>query len=98
MTRHPIKIESAVYFSCSEALQNAAKHAAGASGVWLRLSQTPRALRFEVRDDGAGFTPDEHDGRGLRNMHDRMDAVGGRLAIESRPGHGTCVRGYVALR
>jgi signal transduction histidine kinase len=97
VTRQPIKIESAVYFSCAEALQNAAKHAGGATGVWLRLSQTPRTLRFEVRDDGPGFTPRDHDGRGLRNMHDRIEAVGGRLTIDARPGHGTRVLGRVDL-
>jgi signal transduction histidine kinase len=95
VTRHPIKIESAVYFSCSEALQNAVTHAAGASAVWVRLRQTAQSLHFEVHDDGAGFRPDEHDGRGLRNMHDRMSAVGGWLTIDSRPGHGTHVLGDV---
>jgi signal transduction histidine kinase len=97
VTRHPIKIESAVYFSCSEALQNAVKHAAGASAVRIRLRQTAHLLHFEVHDDGAGFAPDEHDGHGLRNMHDRMNAVGGRLTIDSRPGHGTHVLGDVEL-
>ena len=47
VSRHPIEIESAVYFTCAEALQNAVKHAAGATGVWIKLSQTPQppALR-----------------------------------------------------
>jgi signal transduction histidine kinase len=97
VTRQPVEIESAVYFICAEALQNATKHATGATGVWVRLNQTPTALRFEVRDDGPGFTPRDHDGRGLRNMHDRMEAVGGQLTIESQPGRGTRVLGYVEL-
>ena len=58
VSRHPIEIESAVYFTCAEALQNAVKHAGGATGVWIRLSQTRTSLRFEIRDDGPGFTLD----------------------------------------
>ena len=97
VTRHPIKIESAVYFSCSEALQNAMKHAAGATGVWIRVSQSLHTLRFEVRDDGAGFVLSDDAGRGLRNMHDRMEAVGGQLTIDTQPSGGTRVRGFLVL-
>ena len=97
VTRHPIEIESAVYFTCVEALQNALKHADGATGVWIKLSQTRTSLRFEIRDDGPGFTPGEHDGRGLRNMHDRIEAIGGELTVDATPGHGTRVIGSVQL-
>jgi signal transduction histidine kinase len=82
ITRYPIEIESAVYFTCAEALQNAVKHAGGATGVWIKLGQTPSRLHFEVRDDGPGFTLGDHDGRGLRNMHDRIEALGGDLTID----------------
>ena len=98
VTRHPIEIESAVYFTCVEALQNAVKHAAGATGVWIRLGQTRDRLRFEVRDDGPGFTLADHDGRGLRNMHDRIEAIGGDLTLEPiTRGQGTRVIGSVPL-
>jgi signal transduction histidine kinase len=95
--RHPIKIESAVYFTCAEALQNAVKHAGGATGVWIRLAQTHTRLRFEVRDDGPGFMLGDHDGRGLRNMHDRIEALGGDLTIDAQPGRGTSIIGSVRL-
>ena len=49
--RYPREVESAVYFACLEALQNAGKHAAGATGVRISLSGNGR-LRFDVRDDG----------------------------------------------
>src|SRR5215211_7445649 len=49
LTRHATEIESAVYFTCVEALQNAMKHA-GADAIWIRLNQTPHRLGFEVRD------------------------------------------------
>ena len=61
----------------------------------INLGQTRNSLRFEVRDDGSGFTRDDHDGRGLRNMHDRIEACGGHLTVESEPGHGTRVIGSV---
>jgi signal transduction histidine kinase len=95
VTRHPIEIESAVYFTCAEALQNAVKHAGGATGVWIKLSQTRNSLRFEVRDDGPGFTLGDHDGCGLRNMHDRIEAIGGDLTVDPEPGHGTSIIGSV---
>jgi signal transduction histidine kinase len=98
VTRHPIQIESAVYFVCVEALQNAMKHATAATGVWLRLTERSGILSFDVRDDGPGFTPTDGPQRGFRNMHDRIEAIGGRLTIEATPGRGTRVTGSVDAR
>jgi signal transduction histidine kinase len=98
VTRHPIEIESAIYFVCVEAVQNALKHGHGASDVWIKLRQTADRISFEVRDDGQGFRVDGSDGRGLRNMRDRIEAIGGWLAVDSQPGRGTRVSGAVGLR
>jgi signal transduction histidine kinase len=97
VTRHPIEIEGATYFTCVEAAQNALKHAQGATGIRIELTETRKLLRFEVLDDGAGFAPGAVDGRGLRNMRDRIEAIGGHLAVESAPGRGTRVAGAVPL-
>jgi signal transduction histidine kinase len=90
------EIESAVYFTCLEAFQNALKHARA-----TRLSVSLRdgdALRLEVRDEGVGFDPSLGAGNGgLRNMRDRLEAVGGTLVVDSAPGHGTRVVGTVPL-
>jgi signal transduction histidine kinase len=99
ITRLPRQVETAVYFTCAEAVQNAVKHAPRASGLWLTLTQDA-VLSFEVRDDGPGFSPLEagavgHDG--LRNMRDRLEALGGRLTIDAAPGRGTRVIGVVPL-
>ena len=95
--RQPPEVEAAVYFACLEAVQNAFKHARGASGVWISLRQN-HALRFEVRDDGPGFAPAGGQANGgLRNMRDRVEAAGGRLVIDSSPGRGTCVSGWVPV-
>ena len=95
--RYPREIESAAYFCCLEAVQNVAKHAGGATAAVIELVDDG-ALRFEVRDDGAGF--DERAasaGVGLTSMRDRLAAVGGELAIVSAPGKGTRVIGRVPL-
>jgi signal transduction histidine kinase len=97
LPRFPEAIETAVYFTCREAIQNATKHAEGASRVRVRV-WTDDVLRFEVNDDGDGFAPSRHGNGGLRNMHDRIEAIGGRVAIESDHRHGTSVRGFVPLR
>jgi PAS domain S-box-containing protein len=95
--RYAHEIENAVYFCCLEALQNAGKHAAGARSVSVTLWEDEE-LRFEVRDDGEGLPDGWHQsGAGLTNMRDRIGAVGGRLAIESLPGEGTCVAGVVPI-
>jgi signal transduction histidine kinase len=97
ITRHPPEIETAVYFTCVEAFQNALKHGKGATRVWLTVRQND-ALSFEVRDDGVGFAPPGGTfNGGLGNMRDRLEAIGGRLLIESSPGHGTRIRGAVPL-
>jgi signal transduction histidine kinase len=95
--RYPREVESAVYFCCLEALQNASKHASGAHKLEIFLSQDDR-LRFEVRDDGAGFDPLRVPaGAGLTNMRDRLASVGGVVEVESALTVGTVVRGSVPL-
>jgi signal transduction histidine kinase len=89
------EVEAAVYFCVSEALQNAAKHAHGASTVSISLKLNG-GLRFEVEDDGCGFSPrDAPSGRGLANIRDRIASVGGTVAIGSAPGHGTRISGKI---
>jgi signal transduction histidine kinase len=94
VTRLPVELESAIYFTCAEAVQNTMKHAPTASAA-IALHQSPGLLRFEVNDDGAGFSANGRPGRGLKNMRDRIEAIGGDVVIESRPGRGTRVRGAV---
>jgi len=92
--RYPPEIESAVYFSCVEAMQNAVKHAHGATRVVIELTAGD-ALRFEVRDDGDGFPFDHVEGAGLRNIRNRLAAVGGRLDVHAEPGPGARLVGTI---
>ena len=94
--RYREDVETAVYFACTEALQNAAKHAPG-SAITVLL-EAGEELRFTVRDEGQGFSlADTTSGMGLANMRDRLEAVGGTLALDSAPGNGTTVVGAVPL-
>jgi signal transduction histidine kinase len=96
--RYPRDVETAAYFCCREAMQNAAKHARGATVIRVMLSEGDGTLGFEVRDDGPGFDPNQTPpGAGLTNMRDRLAAVGGELEVRSTPGDGTCVLAVIPL-
>jgi signal transduction histidine kinase len=96
--RYRRDVESTVYFACLEAMQNAAKHADGATQVSVALS-TEGGLSFEVRDDGCGFDQAAvPPGTGLLNVRDRVMALGGSVRIESTPQSGTRVAGVLPVR
>jgi signal transduction histidine kinase len=96
--RYPEQVEVAIYFSCLEALQNAAKHAGPRAAVIITLWERDGRIVFEVRDDGRGFDSESVDqGRGLTNMRDRLEAVGGTLIFISSPRKGTRIRGEAPI-
>jgi signal transduction histidine kinase len=80
-------IEAAVYFLCSEALTNAAKHAE-ATRVTIHVAESGGRLLVEIADDGVGGA-DPASGSGLRGLADRIEALDGRLSVESLPRRGT---------
>jgi signal transduction histidine kinase len=81
-------IEGAAYFVVSEALANVLKHS-GAERATIGIGYAEGSLELDVSDDGTGFDPGEAGGSGLANMSDRLEALGGRLVLRSRPGEGT---------
>ena len=93
--RLPEQVELAAYYVVSEALTNAAKHAA-ASGVHVEVQAGQGVLRIEVRDDGRGGATFAH-GSGLVGLRDRVEALGGKLSLRSPPGAGTTVSIAVSL-
>ncbi len=98
LTEYPAGIATAVYFCCVEALQNVAKHATGATGAHIVVAEADSTLRFSISDNGPGFSTDRTRlGAGLINMRDRLSAVGGKLTVQSTPGHGTLISGRIPL-
>ena len=79
-----------------EALQNAVTHAA-ATEVQLTLKLNEDGVSIAIADNGNGFNPDSFstDRNGLQNMRRRLQDIGGRLEINSRPGQGTTVLLFV---
>ncbi len=95
--RYSQDIEAAVYFSVLEALQNVQKYAQAPAATVL-LRERDGRLHFSVRDDGRGFdTTTTAKGSGLVNMADRIDSLGGTVAVESSRGSGTQVLGSLPI-
>ena len=82
-------VEAALFFVCSEALTNAAKHA-DASRVSVELGADGDGIVLTIVDDGRGGA-DPSRGSGLRGLADRVEALGGRLRLESPSRGGTRV-------
>jgi signal transduction histidine kinase len=82
-------VESAAYFVIAEALTNAGKHVPGAR-VRVSLREERGRLVVVVADDGAGGA--DADGSGLTGLRHRVEALDGRLTVQSGRGTGTTVR------
>jgi len=91
--RLPGPVEAAAYYVISEALTNIAKYAE-ASAASVRVSRRNGAAVVEVADDGIGGA-DPNRGTGLRGLADRVEALDGRLEVQSVPGQGTRVRAVI---
>jgi signal transduction histidine kinase len=91
----PDDLELAVYFIVSESFTNARKYA-DANTVRIHVAPVGDALLVEIADDGSGGA-DPASGTGLRGLADRIDSLGGRLEIDSRPGAGTRISARLPL-
>ena len=82
--------EGDVYFCCSEAIQNAAKHAGRTAKVKLSPQHQHGALAVRIADDGRGFDPAHtRYGAGLQNIRERIENLNGSFKVVSKPGRGT---------
>jgi signal transduction histidine kinase len=99
--RVPAEIETALFRITQEALTNVIKHAHATLST-LKLTTLGQTIRLEISDDGVGFASSASRPRnqrwslGLMTMQERMEAVGGRLVIDSAPGQGTRIVAEVA--
>lgn len=87
--------QASVFRLLQESLNNVAKHAR-ARAVWVSLRDLPGRVELRVRDDGQGFSgggnPTPEGGLGLRQMRERVSALGGELTVESAAEGGTELR------
>jgi two-component system, NarL family, sensor kinase len=92
-------VETALFRVAQQALANIEQHAA-ARHVRIVLERSGPAVSLRVQDDGRGFDPAEvevlagHQGFGLTSMRERVQALGGQLAIDTGRG-GTCIHAWV---
>ena len=93
--RLPEAVEIAAYYVVSEALTNTVKHA-DASAVEVKVAVRDASLRIRVRDDGRGGA-DFARGSGLAGLKDRIEVLGGRISLHSRPGAGTILHIVIPL-
>jgi two-component system, NarL family, sensor kinase len=96
----PINLEEGLYRIAREALSNVRKHAQ-AREVQVSLQRREGNVLMTVQDDGAGFNPWEEAPPGhfgIIGMGERASLLGGRLDVESHPGHGTLIRAVVPVR
>jgi signal transduction histidine kinase len=83
-------VESALYFTVSEALTNVDRYAEASHAV-VRLVRQDGAVAVEVCDDGVGGA-DAARGTGLRGIADRVGALNGSVEVVSPPAGGTTLR------
>ena len=94
--RLPAPVEAAAYYVVAEALTNVVKYA-DASAVQVRAAREDGRVVVEVADDGVGGA-DPYRGSGLRGLADRVEALDGRLDLESGEGEGTTLRAVIPVR
>jgi signal transduction histidine kinase len=92
--RLPADAEEALFRVVQEALNNVCKHS-GISQAIVRLHLN-NPVSVSIEDHGCGFDPQlaQQSSRhlGLASMSERVQALGGTLVIDSKPGQGTCIR------
>jgi PAS domain S-box-containing protein len=91
--RLPEPVEAGAYYLIAEALTNVAKYA-NASAVRVTVTAGDGRVAVEVSDDGVGGA-DPASGSGLRGLADRVEALGGTLAVTSPAGAGTTLRAEI---
>jgi signal transduction histidine kinase len=90
--RYPADVEATMWFVVCEAVTNAIKHAESAT-VHICLTETEQSLHVAVVDHGVGGA--DRAGAGLRGLADRVEAIGGHLAVDSTAARGTTVEATV---
>ena len=91
------EIEASICFFVSEALTNVVRHAQ-ASSARIGAALEGERLTVEVSDDGVGGAQPGAEGTGLIGLGDRIAALDGTLALDSKPGEGTTLHAVIPIR
>ena len=91
--RLPETIETTLYRSLTELVNNTIKHAK-ATVVTIKLEISEPLLTLTYTDNGVGFNMSNHKGKGmgLFNLRNRIQSIGGNIAISSQPAKGIHVK------
>ncbi len=105
LPHHPLSAEARhnLFLAFEESLNNALKHGRP-TRVRVHMDISPAQFEIRIIDNGCGFdlaasanntgkngAATAHSGNGLQNLHQRLELLGGKCSIESRPGQGTTV-------
>jgi signal transduction histidine kinase len=88
-------IEAAAYYVVAEAITNVAKYA-NASSATISVGRDNGTATVIVSDDGVGGADPVH-GSGLLGLAARVEALNGRLSVDSPPGRGTRITARIPL-
>jgi signal transduction histidine kinase len=77
-----------------EAVTNAVRHAEAAN-LWLEVSADRDGVRLIARDDGRARRPVSSPGSGLVGMRERVESLGGRLAVRTGAGIGFTIDAWL---
>ena len=93
------EVRHQLFLAFAEALNNAVRHS-HASEIQIELAVVPGGFRIRIADNGVGFDPalTRPGGNGLKNMRQRLEGIGGRFELGSRPGQGSEITLAIPLR
>jgi len=99
--RFEMEIESALYRAVIECINNTIKYA-GAKTIYISMVDTGKQIQLQYLDDGIGFDFEEtltlKKGLGLFNLQNRIQNIGGKIDMSSKPGHGVEYQMYVTIK
>jgi signal transduction histidine kinase len=93
--RLPPSVEAAAYYVIVEAITNVAKYAR-AAGATVAVRRSDGVATVTVSDDGVGGADPDH-GSGLRGLAARVEALNGRVDVDSPPAGGTRITAEIPL-
>jgi two-component system sensor histidine kinase UhpB len=93
----PMEVRKNLYLIFKEATNNLVKYAE-ADKASFTIREEKNTLSMLIRDNGKGFDITRStEGNGIKNMRKRAEEIGGRLYIDSEPGHGTTIQLRIAV-